>query len=173
MESRLEVRDNVLKEEGPIVIAHNAGDGVVAGTRTWTFLNATFTGELVGQILEISGAANAGNNGKFVIEDVPSATTLVTKALNPLTTEGFGGGVVAHINMDPCWCVSDTVTQIQISFGDGTVVQANGAEGQDLWEAIKSFVKQAEMRGIRTGGPYKWYFSAKGTACNQVPENLL
>lgn len=161
-----------MKELGPIAIAIAGGDNVVAATRTWTFANGNFTQAMVGRILNVSVAVNASNNGRFKILDVTSPTTLITAPLNPLTDEAFVGPTVL-IEMDPCWDVGAAVTQIQITFADGTIVQANAADAQELWENIKSNIKQGEMRGITTGGPFKWTFNAKGVDCNQVPEDLL
>lgn len=70
-----------------------------------------------------------------------------------------------------CYAVQSGCTQIQLTYADGTIVQANGSSAQDLLENIKSFVKQGEMRGIGTGGPFLWTFAAKGTACNLTPED--
>lgn len=171
MESRLEVRDNVLKEAGPIVIAHNAGDGVVAATYTWTFVNATFTVADEGHALVVAGAANPGNNGTFIIQNVVDATNITTYPKGVLVNEAFGAGVTQQISIDPCWAIQSGATQIQITYADGTIVQANGADAKALLDNIKSFIKQAEMRGVTTGGPFKWTFAAKGTVCNQVPED--
>jgi uncharacterized protein YuzB (UPF0349 family) len=72
-----------------------------------------------------------------------------------------------------CYAIQSGCSQIQLTFADGTIVQANGADAQALLDNIKSFIKQGEMRGIGTGGPFKWTFTVKGTACNLTPEDLL
>lgn len=69
-------------------------DNVVAGTGVWTFGNYTFTG-LVGAKLQISGAANAGNNGTFAITVVSGHTA--TTATAGLVNETFGPNVVINV----------------------------------------------------------------------------
>lgn len=70
-----------------------------------------------------------------------------------------------------CFAIQAGCSQIQLTFVDGTIVQANGVAAQALLDNIKSFVRQAEMRGIGTGGAFEWTFSVKGTACNLTPED--
>lgn len=69
-------------------------DGVVAGTGVWTFGNFTFTG-MVGAKLVVSGAANAGNNGTFLITAVSGHTA--TTATTGLVNETFGVNVVVFV----------------------------------------------------------------------------
>lgn len=72
-------------------VAVTPTDNVVASTKVWTFANKTFTG-LVGAKLTISGAANAGNNGTFVISAV-SGNTATTSTASTLVNETFGPNV--------------------------------------------------------------------------------
>jgi hypothetical protein len=171
MESRLEVKGNVYKEIGPVVITHDAADAVVAATRTWTFTNAAFTTSYEGKIITIAGAANAGNNGKFVIHTVTSPTTVITDERGVLTNETFGAGVSQSVNIDPCWAIQAAATQIQITFADGTILQTNGTNAETLLNNVKLIVKQAEVKGVTTGGAHEWTFSVKGTSCFQTPED--
>jgi hypothetical protein len=76
----------------PVVVTHNAADAVVAATGHWTFTNGAFDSTYVGAAMTIAGAANAGNNGTFIITAVISATVVVT-AITGLVNETFGGGV--------------------------------------------------------------------------------
>lgn len=172
MESRFEVRGCVFKELGPVSITHGV-DSVVAATSKWTFQNATFMDAYVGAKLVIAGAANARNNGTHIIAEVIDPNTIVTKdPPGVLVNESFGGGVTQSVTLDPCWAVSSPATQIQITFDDGTIIQTNGDDAEELLENLRSTVRQAEMRGITTGGPHKWTFANKGASVGQVLENI-
>ncbi len=67
-------------------------DAVVASSKTWTISGLTFTG-LTGATIRVSGAANAGNNGDFVISSVSSAHVAVTSTASGLVTETFTNAV--------------------------------------------------------------------------------
>src|SRR5580692_6602876 len=71
-------------------------DNVVASTKVFTFGNYTFTG-LVGATINISGAANAGNNGSFVISAVSGHTATCSTA-SGLVNETFGPAVVVTVS---------------------------------------------------------------------------
>lgn len=90
------VLDSLSPTELQRTITHNAGDGVVALTKTWTFVNGAFSGADVGRLLVVAGAATGGNNGTFVIATAPTATTITTVA-SPAADESFGGGVTQAI----------------------------------------------------------------------------
>lgn len=75
-------------------VAVTGTDNVVAGTGVWTFASYTFTG-FVGAKLQISGAANAGNNGTFAITAVSGHTA--TTATTGLVNETFGPNVFINV----------------------------------------------------------------------------
>jgi len=168
MSSRLEVRGNVYTQAGPIAITHHAGDSVVAATQTWTFGNANFNSAYLGAIITVSGASNAGNNGAFVISSVISTTSITTSIpTGGLTNETFTAAT-ASVAINPCWDIGEAITQIQLTFADGTILQANSGAAVQLLTDIQGLIKQAEMRGMMTGGPFQWTFSHFGTAVSQV-----
>jgi hypothetical protein len=70
-------------------------DNVVASTKVFSFANYTFTG-LVGATITISGAANSGNNGSFVISAVTTHTATCSTA-SGLVNETFGAGVTVTV----------------------------------------------------------------------------
>lgn len=70
-------------------------DAVVASTKIFTFTNYTFTSK-VGAKLVITGAANAGNNGTFVISAVTAHTATCTTA-SGLVNETFGNNVIVTV----------------------------------------------------------------------------
>ena len=82
---------------GPAINVQYAptADAVNSGTGVWTFANGAFIPSYVGFVLVIAGAANAGNNGTFVITAV--SPTTITTATGSLVTESFGSGVSASI----------------------------------------------------------------------------
>lgn len=60
------------------VIAHDASDAVVAGTKTWTFVNGAFTAADVGRQLLMAGTSGGTNDGVFTISAVNLATEIET-----------------------------------------------------------------------------------------------
>lgn len=69
----------------------NAVDGTL---KSWSLENAAFTAADVGTYLVVSGAANAANNGTFLVTAVSSATDVVTSLAAP-TSEAFAAtGVI-------------------------------------------------------------------------------
>ena len=80
---------DILPTQAQASITHNAGDGAVASTQTWTFLNsATFVDTpsagaptTVGSILTISGSAVTHNNTSYRVIAVVSAHVLKTELI--------------------------------------------------------------------------------------------
>ncbi len=68
-----------------------SADKVDGGSRTWTILDAAFTGEDVNREFHVAGATNAGNNASHVIEAVLSATQVRTTSGTTPVTEEFNG----------------------------------------------------------------------------------
>ena len=71
-----------------------AGDSVVASSGTWTFANGKFDATMVGSTFVVSGPANAGNNGSFVILTVTSPRVFTT-ATTGLVNETFASSAIA------------------------------------------------------------------------------
>lgn len=92
-------------------IAVAAGsDAVVASTGVWTFSGYTFTGK-VGAKLVVSGAANPGNNGTFVITAVSGNTA--TTATAGLVNETFGTNVVVYVTRSEAASVPAGIWTVQ------------------------------------------------------------
>lgn len=70
-------------------------DAVVSSTKVFTFTNYTFTAK-VGAKITISGAANAGNNGTFLISAV-SGHTATTSTASGLVNETFDNSVIVTV----------------------------------------------------------------------------
>lgn len=167
--SYLEVMGDVYKQAGPQVIAHHSADAVVASTLTWTFGNGNFNQTYIGVQVTVTGASNAGNNGTFTIATVPSATTFTTVPRGVLQNETFGGGVSASVAIAPCWWVDSAVSQIQVTFADGTVLQLNSTLAVSTWLELKNLIKQLELRMDKaTGGAIGWTFNTFGSAALPV-----
>lgn len=77
-------------------IAHDNADGVVAGSKTWTFANGAFTSGDIGRLLVIDGAAAPSLNTVFTIATIVSSTS-VTTVETPGASETFGGGVTQDV----------------------------------------------------------------------------
>lgn len=73
-------------------------DDLVYATRTWTFATgATFTSADIGRLIHITGTSNT-NDGFFVIESVPSTTSIVTETVNSGgSNETFAGTEVLNV----------------------------------------------------------------------------
>lgn len=88
---------------------------VVSGTGVWTlygdnpFTNASLSGVNVGDSLVVSGAANAGNNGTFVITAIGANT--ITAVATGLVTENFNGGAFS-VQVQPAGTRPDLLTQM-------------------------------------------------------------
>ncbi len=69
-------------------------NSVVSSTLTWTLANASFTAADVGTSIVVLDAANAGNNGTFLITAVTSSTVIITGTATGLVDETFATSVL-------------------------------------------------------------------------------
>jgi hypothetical protein len=85
-----------------LAITHNASDAVTKATKTFHFVNGTFTVSDVGRKLVVQGTANSGaNDGIYTIATVVNATDVtVTEAL--AADETFGAGVTQTMISATC-----------------------------------------------------------------------
>jgi hypothetical protein len=79
-------------------IAHNASDGVVVATKTFTFVNGAFTFNDVGGLLTVAGTTSGLNDGIYHIVSVTSATVVVVLEAPGGSDETFGSGVTQGIS---------------------------------------------------------------------------
>lgn len=89
-------------------IATTGGSNAVDATLTladWFFSLATFDGSEVDKMLGITGAAEAGNNGLFLVQAVNGTTDLRTSKVG-LASESFGPSLVAKLYTGPFDTVS-------------------------------------------------------------------
>ena len=77
-----------------IVDMTSGGNSVIASTKTWTLARAAFTSDDVGTSIVVLDAANAGNNGTFLITAVTSSTVIVTGTATGLVDETFATSVL-------------------------------------------------------------------------------
>lgn len=119
----------------PSVDVVTAGGAVDGTLHNWFFPGAAFDGSEVGKYLYVQGAANAGNNGLFLITSVPGATDLRTAASGG--SESFGGGVTAAIltgPLDSFVSGSNLWTFNGLDFTDipvGSTIVVSGSETSD------------------------------------------
>ncbi len=92
----------------------SASDALVGGTKTWTLSEFTFTG-LTGATIRVTGAANAGNNGDFVISSVTSAHVIVTTTATGLVNETFSTSLLVEVIRTDTAAVPAGTWKIEVS----------------------------------------------------------
>lgn len=125
------IQDNIIMNAN-LLNAANIGaiglGGSGAGTGTLAFSTPTVTltttgspfntNYFAGQIVKITGAANAGNNGTFTITAVPTANTIQWS-----NASGVAGDTVTFVieNVSDCYIVNNTAINTPVSRFDATV----------------------------------------------------
>jgi hypothetical protein len=99
--------------------AQAAGDGVVAGTKTWTLASGQFSQRDVATHVTVSGSAS--NNGRFTIASVLTNRTFTT--VETPVSETFAGGVTAAVEsaifvVDPTTAPTSAYGTVPAQAGD-------------------------------------------------------
>lgn len=143
-----------------VEIARSGSDAVDGTLHAWHFDNGAFDASYVGRYLAITGAANAGNNGLFLITAVADAQNLTT--VTDGGSELFGPDVTAAVYTGPL----DSVTT-----GASTSWVFNGADFDDI--AVGGTIVVAGSEGADgtytiSGGGAHTVFTTTGPASSEA-----
>jgi hypothetical protein len=137
------------------VVAHHAGDAVVASTKTWTFANGAFTAADVGGTFTMGGTSGTTNDGAFVIASVTNATTVVSVG-SPGGNETFGSGVTMSMQQ-----LSPTGVITVETSADGELGRTNLPDGR---------LGSAAITPVTNGSQPAGSASKMKLRCNQVDD---
>lgn len=132
----------------------SASDGVVALSKTFTITEFDFTG-MVGATITISGAAQSGNNGTFVISTVSSAHVIICTTASGLADETFSADVSLVVERTDAPLQATVTVEVSNNF----VAAEQAAFGQQAspgnWTDVTAAFTPTPGA---IDGPYDWYF---------------